>query len=402
MLSGVEIICFAASYTVALGLEVSRLLFRSGIRGAIMMAFAGAGLFAHTVFLVNKAVATKGPPLSSWQDWCLLAAWVLVVVYLYLTYYHPRTAFGLFLLPLTLGLIVTARFASAESFAREPASQAWGMIHGTSILLAVVSVSVGFVAGLMYLGQARRLKHKRPPIRGLRLPSLEWLQRVNSRAILVSLLMLGVGVASGAILNLINRPAAVDGLPWTDPIVITTGAMFAWLLIAVVAAALYKPARQGRKVAYLTVASFLFLLIALAVILFGNTQHGGRGQGLGAGGQGLGVGGQGLRVGGQGLGVGGQGLGVGGEVSRSNYLSRSQTLLGNASTRSPVARHAGRGFTSAGSQAGAWEPGLFPTPNPYPLNPNSYPPTPNPYPLNPNPYPPTPHPSPPTAPGVPA
>ena len=33
----------------------------------------------------------------------------------------------------------------------------------------------------------------------------------------------------------------------------------------------YKPARQGRKVAYLTMASFLFLLLALGFVLTG--QH---------------------------------------------------------------------------------------------------------------------------------
>ena len=49
MLSRVGIICFAASYAIVLAMEVSRLLFRSGIRGAIMLAWAGAGLFAHTV-----------------------------------------------------------------------------------------------------------------------------------------------------------------------------------------------------------------------------------------------------------------------------------------------------------------------------------------------------------------
>ena len=63
-----KITCFALGYAVALALEVSRLLFRSGVRGAIMMGFAGAGLLAHTVFLVNQAAKAEGSPLSSWQD----------------------------------------------------------------------------------------------------------------------------------------------------------------------------------------------------------------------------------------------------------------------------------------------------------------------------------------------
>ena len=95
MLSGVSIVCFAASYTVALALEVTRLLFRSGIRGAAMLGFAGAGLFAHTVFLCHRAIGASGSPLSSEQDWYLVTAWAITALYLYLTYFHSRTAFGL-------------------------------------------------------------------------------------------------------------------------------------------------------------------------------------------------------------------------------------------------------------------------------------------------------------------
>ena len=108
MLSGVGIICFATSYAVALVLEVSRLLFRSGIRGAVMLGFAGVGLVLHSAYLYYRAVeavSAGGSPLSGQAEWCLIAAWLLVVVYLYLVYYHPRASFGLFLLPLALGLI---------------------------------------------------------------------------------------------------------------------------------------------------------------------------------------------------------------------------------------------------------------------------------------------------------
>ena len=275
MLSGVGIICFAASYAVTLILEVSRLLFRSGVRGAVMLAFAGAGLIAHSAFLYWRAVSAAGSPLSSERDFFLLAAWVLVAVYLYLVCYHPRTNFGLFLLPLVLGLIAVAAFvADTQPYARGPASKVWGGIHGVSILLGTVSVLVGFAAGLMYLGQARRLKHKLPPIRGLRLPSLEWLGRTNGRAIVVSVLMLGAGVVSGIVLNVINYRGRAERLSWSDPVVLGTVLMFAWLLVAAVTSALYRPARQGRKVAYLTVLSFVFLAIALGVGLFLDTKHG--------------------------------------------------------------------------------------------------------------------------------
>jgi ABC-type uncharacterized transport system permease subunit len=274
MLSGVGIICFASSYAVAWVLEISRLLFRSGVRGAVMLGFAAAGLLAHTAFLYYRVVNATAAPLSSEKDWFLVAAWATVVVYLCLALAHPRIPFGVFLLPLALGLIgAGALWAPAAPLAREPASKIWGALHGIAIVLAVVCILVGFVAGLMYLVQSRRLKHKRLPSGRLRLPSLEWLERTNSRAIVASWLMLAAGVLSGMVLNRINVADQSAKLPWTDPVVLSTWLMFLWLLAAVVAIAVYRPARQGRKVAYLTVASFVFLTIMLAAGLLMDSRH---------------------------------------------------------------------------------------------------------------------------------
>jgi ABC-type uncharacterized transport system permease subunit len=305
-LSRVHIICFAASYSIVLALEISRLAFRSRVRGAVMLAFAGAGWVAHSAFLYYRAVNTEGSPLSSSRDWYLLAAWALVMVYLYLIGFHPKQHFGVFLLPLVLGLIATARWlGTPEPFAREPASKVWGTIHAVSILLATVSVLVGFAAGLMYVSQVRRLKGKWTVLAPLRLPSLEWLHKANSRAIVVSLLMVGVGLVSGILLNVINYRHHEPVLAWNDPVVLATLGMFLWLLTAVVFSAVYRPARRGRKVAYLTVASFVFLVIALAVGLV--MRHGalrtGGSPAERVGGRGTGDGGQGA-IGDWGLGMG--------------------------------------------------------------------------------------------------
>jgi ABC-type transport system involved in cytochrome c biogenesis permease subunit len=160
MLSGISIFCFAASYTVALLLEASRLVFRSGVRGALLLGFGAAGLLAHTLYLGHRAVAAPAAALSSEYDWYLLAAWVLAAVYLYLTLQHQRTAVGLFILPLVLGLIGCARFADQVPFPQTRALQIWGAIHGGFLLLGMVAVLVGFVAGMMHLLQSYRLKHK--------------------------------------------------------------------------------------------------------------------------------------------------------------------------------------------------------------------------------------------------
>lgn len=277
MLSGVGIVCFAASYVVALVLELSRLLFRSAVRGVILFGFAGAGLFAHTVFLYYQAIHAQGAPLSSERDWYLVASWFLVALYLLFAYVRPQTPFGVFMLPLVLVLIgIAAGVADPRPYPREPASRIWGMIHGFSIAMAVGSLLAGVGTGLMYLYQARQLKRKVIPNRTLKLPSLEWLQTANSHSIIVSVLTLGIGVASGVILITIRRSTGGGRLAWDDPFVLTTLGMFGWLLLAVLIGAFYRPIRQGRRVVYLTLVSFVFLIIALTIGLFMNTEHGGK------------------------------------------------------------------------------------------------------------------------------
>ena len=92
---------------------------------------------------------------------------------------------------------------------------------------------------------------------------------MNGRALVISTLLVGIGVAAGMIRNV----GANRGVPLSDPVVWSSGLLIGWLIIAVIFNATYRPARQGRKVAYLTVASFVFLVLALAVVLFVPSEH---------------------------------------------------------------------------------------------------------------------------------
>src|ERR1700676_3984656 len=276
MIAGITTTCFAASYAVALALELARLPPRGPWRGALVLGFVVAGWLAHTLFLGYRATTDTAMPLSSAYDWYLVAAWVLVCLQLYLSVFHSGWAHGLFILPLALALIGAAQWASRQPFPQSPATQVGGAIYGIFLLLGTVAVMIGFVAGLMYLLQARWLKNKSLPAAGLRLPSLEWLERVNGRAIVVSVLMFGAGILSGLVLNLVNHRYQRDALPWTDPIVWRSAGMFGWLLAAALFNAFYRPARRGRKVAYLTVASFVFLAIFLVVQLISSGEHSGK------------------------------------------------------------------------------------------------------------------------------
>ncbi len=287
-LSQITVFCFAASYTVALILELLAVFLRTNngkfahssagtfLQGSghlLSRGFVVAGLFAHIAYLIVKA-GKQNPPLSSPAEWCLLAALVVVSVAFFISLVRKRWSIGLFLLPIVLGLIGFSQSASSKPFSTKRASAFWGQIHGVSLLLATVVVSLGFVAGLMYLLQSYRLKQKLAPIKGLNIPSLEWLERINARALGLSVWLVAIGFGSGIVLGQI-RNQGVDGYSYlTDPAVWSLAAMLIWLLLASLFGALYPAARHGHKVANLTVASFLFLVLAISSITFLNNAHG--------------------------------------------------------------------------------------------------------------------------------
>jgi ABC-type uncharacterized transport system permease subunit len=276
MLAGISLTCFTASYVVALALEGTRLWFRSGMRGAVLLGFSVAGVFAHTSYLAHRAVTAEGTPLSSEFDWYLVAAWALAALYLTMTIgqlrapVERRTAIGLFLLPLVLGLVAAAYFlAGRESLTRDAAYGVWLQIHFACLVAGFVSVLVGFATGVMELVQAHRLKHKLPPPRGLRLPSLEWLETNGVRSVYASFLLLLLGLLSGVILNGVRGQFS-----WTDPVVWRFVGVVVWQTAVTAFLTFYKPARQGRKVAYITIASFVITVVSLGIGRLLPSEHG--------------------------------------------------------------------------------------------------------------------------------
>jgi ABC-type uncharacterized transport system permease subunit len=275
MLNGITIVSFTAGYAVALCLEISRLFFGVSLRAAIIVILALAGLVAHSIYLIREAQQgfTQGAPLFSWYHGCLIVAWLLAVAYVTLSLWKKPTAIGLFFLPTILALVAIAHiFPRQPQFTSEAVNRVWSLVHGVALLLGTSAVMVGFLGGVLYLAQSYRLKQKIVTSRGLRLPSLEILQRVSEGALIASCCLLLLGLISGILLNL--QPGEASVVPWTDPVVWTSGVLLLWLLAALSFNAVYKPARQGRKVAYLTMASFIFLGLVLAILLLDPSSHG--------------------------------------------------------------------------------------------------------------------------------
>ncbi len=270
---GILIICAAAGYMLAFALEIAGLRKRFVWRPIALRALVFYALLAHTIHLIRNAIGPSAIPIST-ADWLLWASWLIALAYFVALFYLPRSPTGVVLLPIALGLVFGSQWASTEPLTSGQSLRIWGMVHGMMLLAGTVTVSIGFLAGLMYLAQSYALKHARSAANGLRLPSLEWLERINSRTLGLSAVLIALGFISGLVMSMAKHRNDATYTFWTDPVVLSLAAMALWLVAAEVFRLVYPAARQGRKVAYLTLASFVFLVIALASFTLLDNVHG--------------------------------------------------------------------------------------------------------------------------------
>ncbi len=270
-LNKISVTCFAASYLVVFGVELSRLFWKAKLRPIVRIGFTVAGLFAHTVYMVYQGkleIDQSGIWLSNWTAWCYAAAWLLAVAYMWFSIRKSRSVVGLFVMPLVLLLVLVGiALGDQNSFTVSEAKTGWSTVHGLSLMFATASVGLGFMFGAIYLMQAKRLEQKKVQSDRFRLPSLEWLHRCGERSLIASAILMGLGFVSGITINML-RQNDVEGplVAWDSPVIWSSAILFVWLLAVVVINFLYKPAQQGRKVAYLMVSSFLFLLLELVLV----------------------------------------------------------------------------------------------------------------------------------------
>jgi len=196
----------------------------------------------------------------------LMLAWVLALFYLYGTVHHARQAWAVFVLPVVI-LLVGLSFALVSSGGVSPefgvpawvsGERLWGVIHGTLLLLGAVGVSVGFLASVMYLVQARRLRKKLNPGRVIPLLSLERLETMNRRALFLAFPLLSAGLLVGSVLLRHNHDI---GGNWLSLKVLSTGGL--WVVFLVLVYLRYGSRVPPRRLAWLSVAAFVLLLLAL-------------------------------------------------------------------------------------------------------------------------------------------
>jgi hypothetical protein len=266
-LGNVTIFCFAASYAAALGLEAANLFRPARTTRILMYGFTAAGISAHTIYLALHRL----PLLPAGSSSLLFLSWILALFCFYGSLHHRRAAWGVFVLPVVLGLIVLAWGAPARTDstfldAAVPGIRFWVGLHVGLLIAGGVGLSVSFVSSAMYLMQSWKLRHKVPPDRGLQLLSLERLEEMSRRGVIWSFPLLTGGLLIGMGLLL-----STEQLPWYDPKVLSTAAL--WLTLVLVLALRYGMQVGGRRLAWLTLAAFAVMLLAFGIQLVAPSSH---------------------------------------------------------------------------------------------------------------------------------
>lgn len=253
--------CFGLSYLLALGLELARLRWPRPAYRVAGLAFGAAGLVAHSLFLAYHHPSPAAP-----YGALLTVAWVLAVFSFYGALHHGRQAWAVFVLPLVLGLLALAFVSQPAPDDPSPGlpgwltgDRFWGAVHGILLLLAAVGVSVGFLASVMYLIQAGRLRAKANPLGGLKMLSLERLEAMNRRAVNAAFPLLTLGLLLGAVLSGQSADPAGSWLSLK-----ALGTVGLWVVFLVLFYLRYAAHVPGRRLAVLTVAAFGLMVVVLA------------------------------------------------------------------------------------------------------------------------------------------
>lgn len=260
LIQGIHHYCIGLSYLCAFLLELARLLWPGKGWRVAGLVFGAAGLFAHTAYLLVQQPSPAVPSGS-----LLWLAWVLALFYFEGTVRRAKQAWAVFVLPVVLGLVTASRVlltvspdTNFDATAWFTGERFWGGFHGVLILLASVGVSVCFLASVMYLIQAQRLRRKVSPGAVVPMLSLEKLETMNRHALNWAFPMLTAGLLVGSLLVPHNSAAGSD---WLSVKVLSTAGL--WLVFLVLLYLRYGAHVPARRLAKLSVVAFALLLVAL-------------------------------------------------------------------------------------------------------------------------------------------
>ena len=269
----VPLILYAAA-GVAYAIHFARRHPQAGRIATTLLIFAA---LAHTFVIGMQTMEVRHVPFANPSRAVSTFVWLLALSYLYLEITTDERAMGVFIMPILIGLQVIPALSPGVERMDPVLDSPWFWVHVASLLFAYASFALAGVLGLTYIVQFKEIKKKHLGYFYTRLPSLQTLDVMNSRAVAVGWLFLTLGVAVGAIWTSQARVVAptdpnLQAMSLDDPKVLM--AVITWGVYSFAVLARRTLGWTGRRAAWLAALGFAIVLLNfLPINYFVTTSH---------------------------------------------------------------------------------------------------------------------------------
>ena len=245
-------------------------------RAATTLLLAGA--LAHTFVIGMQTMEVWNAPFAGAARAVSTFVWLLALSYLYTELTSDERAMGVFILPVLVVLQAVPALAAPATSGPDPLLDSpWFWVHMLSLLFAYASFALAGVLGLTYVLQFKEIKKKNLGFFYTRLPSLQVLDTMNSRAVAVGWAFLSLGVIVGVIwatqaqAALPTDPRA-QAFSIQDPKILVT--IVTWVVYSFAVVARQVMGWSGRRAAWLSALGFAIVLLSfLPINYFVTSSH---------------------------------------------------------------------------------------------------------------------------------
>jgi ABC-type transport system involved in cytochrome c biogenesis permease subunit len=231
-------------------------------RTATTMLIAAA--MAHTFVVGMLTMETGHVPVTGPTSAISTFVLLLALAYLYTELATDERSMGVFILPLLAALQAIPALNPGIEQKAAVLESPWFGVHVSSLLFAYASFALACVIGITYVLLFKEIKAKHLGFFYARLPSLQVLDEMNARAVVVGWIFLTIGVIVGAIwANQVNAAAATDprlpAMSLRDPKIYV--ALICWVVYSFEVYAQRAIGWRGRRAAWLSAVGFAIVLL---------------------------------------------------------------------------------------------------------------------------------------------
>ena len=258
-------------YAAALVAYVWHFARRNPVVGRTATTLLLAGALTHTFAIGMQTNEVGHVPAISASSAISTFVWLLALSYLFTEMTTDESAMGVFILPL---LVALQALAALQPGVEERVAVLQGPlfeIHVFSLLFAYASFGLACVIGITYVLLFKEIKAKHLGFFYARLPSLQVLDRMNQRAIVIGWIFLTLGMIIGGIWVAQARGYAggdprVQAMSLQDPKIFV--ALVCWTVYSFQLFAARRIGWGGRRSAYLSALGFSIVLLNFVPISY--------------------------------------------------------------------------------------------------------------------------------------